>query len=89
MPYDKVEDITLSRLRTAAKEFGSKSLIAVLEELLERRKNDKPDSHEALSWKESKVGIYAVQCTCGEVTEHRVPLTNIEDFKCPKSPVKE
>lgn len=83
---DKVKERILTRLLEGATNIGSKDLIDALEELRERRKNDKPEYHAALSWQNTPRGIVTVHCICGEVTEHRVPLKFIDDFKCPKAP---
>lgn len=33
--------------------------------------------------------ITQVNCSCGEITLYKVPLTNISDFVCPKDPNRE
>lgn len=59
------------------------------EELLLLRKQI---PHRAISWASlaSKPKLlYVVECSCGEVTHYKVPLTTLDDFECPRKNRKE
>lgn len=64
-------------------------LIGMVEDRLQFLKEVKQSrgGHVALKWKfvkGSKIRISKVTCSCGHVTEYRVPLTHISEFECPK-----
>jgi RNase P subunit RPR2 len=62
--------------------------VSFLKELRQRRQEDKfflPPHEPSKIRKLKKSGqIVSVTCSCGEKTKYKVPLNQIEDFKCPK-----
>lgn len=68
--------------------------LALLKELKELRekKKEKKIYHYPMGYVYVKKGssrIKRVACNCGEVTNYKIPLLAIQDFKCPKDPDKE
>ena len=56
-----------------------------LKELKERRSKDhKVQGAEAITKGKNKGKICRVKCSCGELTNYRVPLDSLSDFECPK-----
>ena len=61
--------------------------LSFLKELLEfrKKKQEEHSDHYAISYKLNKKGrVIRVGCKCGEVTNYKVALNTIDDFKCPQ-----
>lgn len=75
---DKVSDEILEMRISNAEEK-----LSILYELKERRKQPKV-IHRVRDYQARLKQVISVTCACGEVTEFKVPLKTLEDFKCPK-----
>ena len=59
-----------------------------LQELKLSRKQHKPVKFETVKFKTRLFGrVNSVTCACGKVTNYKVPLISIDEFKCPKDEI--
>jgi hypothetical protein len=60
------------------------AVLNALKELRHRRSEVQHRVADIVFVKNSTKKIKQIQCSCGEITKYKVPLTSLEDFDCPK-----
>jgi hypothetical protein len=85
MSHSKVSDQALEVMI-----HNTQMKLNLLLELQKSRNAEKPSEHRWTEFKKARgrATISEVTCSCGKTTRYIVPLKLLDDFKCPKDPVR-